>query len=130
MPLHYPFSAVVGCESDDLDDMGLALVLTTISPEIGGVLIRGEKGTAKSTTVRALAAVLPPIEVYDGDRFSVDPAGSDTSPDGPVEGTAVVERDEVRRETAGEDRDDRERDREVREPAHLAIEHLGVAELV
>nr|WP_218851730.1 VWA domain-containing protein [Nocardioides panaciterrulae] len=64
--------------------MGLALVLTTISPEIGGVLVRGEKGTAKSTTVRALAAVLPPIDVYAGDRFSVDPADpAATSPDGP-----------------------------------------------
>ncbi|HET6152045.1 MAG TPA: VWA domain-containing protein [Marmoricola sp.] len=84
--MQYPFSAVLGCESDDLDDMGLALVLTTISPEIGGVLVRGEKGTAKSTTVRALAAVLPPIEVYVGDRFSIDPADLDAaSPDGPFE---------------------------------------------
>ena len=84
MPQHYPFSAVLGCEADALDDMGLALVLTTISPEIGGVLVRGEKGTAKSTTVRALAAVLPPIEVYAADRFSVDPADpAATSPDGP-----------------------------------------------
>jgi len=89
MPLHYPFSAVVGCEADALDDMGLALVLTTISPEIGGVLIRGEKGTAKSTTVRALAAVLPPIEVYADDRFSVDPADpAAVSPDGPFPATA------------------------------------------
>ncbi|MFT4010680.1 MAG: ATP-binding protein, partial [Nocardioidaceae bacterium] len=64
--------------------MGLALVLTTISPEIGGVLIRGEKGTAKSTAVRALAAVLPPIDVYAADRFSVDPADpAAASPDGP-----------------------------------------------
>ena len=54
----YPFSAVV-----EPGDMALALLLTTISPEIGGVLVRGEKGTAKSTIVRALAAVLPPIEV-------------------------------------------------------------------
>lgn len=84
MPQHYPFSAVLGCETDALDDMGLALVLTTISPEIGGVLVRGEKGTAKSTAVRALAAVLPPIEVYAADRFSVDPADpAATSPDGP-----------------------------------------------
>ena len=64
MPLKYPFSAVVGCEYDPttasgLDDMGLALVLSSISPEIGGVLVRGEKGTAKSTTVRGLAEVLP-----------------------------------------------------------------------
>ncbi|GAB3859088.1 putative cobaltochelatase [Nocardioides maradonensis] len=61
MPLHYPFSAIVGCAADDLDDMGLALVLTTISPEIGGVLVRGEKGTAKSTSVRALGALFPPL---------------------------------------------------------------------
>ncbi|GAA4126950.1 putative cobaltochelatase [Nocardioides fonticola] len=77
MPVHYPFSAVLGCDPtapDGLDDMGLALVLTAVSPAIGGVLIRGEKGTAKSTTVRALAAVLPPVEVVVGDRFSVDPA--------------------------------------------------------
>lgn len=84
MPLQYPFSAIVGCEADALDDMGLALVLTTISPDIGGVLIRGEKGTAKSTAVRALAAVLPPIEVYAADRFSTDPADpAAASPDGP-----------------------------------------------
>ena len=62
MPQHYPFSAVLGCEADALDDMGLALVLTTIAPEIGGVLVRGEKGTAKSTAVRALAAVLPHVD--------------------------------------------------------------------
>jgi magnesium chelatase subunit D len=53
----YPFTAVV-----DPGDMALALVLTTISPEIGGVLVRGEKGTAKSTVVRGLAAVLPPLD--------------------------------------------------------------------
>ena len=91
MPQHYPFSAVLGCEADAPDDMGLALVLTTISPEIGGVLVRGEKGTAKSTTVRALAAVLPPIEVYAADRFSVDPADpAATSPDGPFGPEAEV----------------------------------------
>src|SRR3546814_15467065 len=55
---HFPFSAVVGS-----DNMALALILTTISPAVGGVLVRGEKGTAKSTMVRALASVLPPIEV-------------------------------------------------------------------
>ncbi|GAA1129388.1 VWA domain-containing protein [Nocardioides aquiterrae] len=84
MPLSYPFSAVLGCELDALDDLGLALVLTAVSPDIGGVLVRGEKGTAKSTTVRALAAVLPPIEAYAADRFSIDPADpSASSPDGP-----------------------------------------------
>ncbi|NPD04105.1 magnesium chelatase subunit D family protein [Nocardioides sp. zg-1308] len=80
MPLQYPLSAVVAPRADRADDMTLALVLTTISPEVGGVLVRGEKGTAKSTTVRALASVLPPIEVVTGDRFSSAPG--DTSPDG------------------------------------------------
>ena len=47
---NYPFAAIVGA-----DEMALALVLTTVSPEVGGVLVRGEKGTAKSTMVRALA---------------------------------------------------------------------------
>jgi magnesium chelatase subunit D len=91
MPQQYPFSAVLGCEADALDDMGLALVLTTIAPEIGGVLVRGEKGTAKSTTVRALAAVLPPVEVYAADRFSIDPDNtSASSPDGPFAADAEV----------------------------------------
>ncbi|MFS3130820.1 VWA domain-containing protein [Nocardioides sp. Bht2] len=93
MSLQYPFSAVLGCDvADDrpLEPMGLALILNAISPEIGGVLIRGEKGTAKSTTVRGLAAVLPELEVYAGDRFSIDPADpAASSPDvvapGPVE---------------------------------------------
>ncbi|MEU0313539.1 VWA domain-containing protein [Nocardioides sp. NPDC006273] len=100
MPVHYPFSAVLGCEADSatgLDDMGLALVLTTISPEIGGVLVRGEKGTAKSTAVRGLAAVLPSISVYAGDRFSIDPSDpSAESPDGPFGSAAVVESRPVR----------------------------------
>ena len=65
MPLHYPFSAVVGS-----DDMALALTLTAVSPQVGGVLIRGEKGTAKSTMVRALAGVLPEIEVVTGEAPS------------------------------------------------------------
>jgi magnesium chelatase subunit D len=75
----FPFSAVVGSE-----DMALALILTTISPEVGGVLVRGEKGTAKTTMVRALADVLPSISVIEGCRFSCDPADPDpTCPDGP-----------------------------------------------
>ena len=75
----YPFSAVVGSH-----DMALALILTTISPEVGGVLVRGEKGTAKTTMVRALAHVLPHIPVVDGCRFSCDPADPDPHcPDGP-----------------------------------------------
>lgn len=54
----YPFTAIV-----DQEEMKRALVLNAISPDIGGVLIRGERGTAKSTAVRALADVLPDIEV-------------------------------------------------------------------
>ncbi|MGB3304401.1 MAG: ATP-binding protein, partial [Gordonia sp. (in: high G+C Gram-positive bacteria)] len=102
MPVQYPFSAVLGCETAtsenaDVDsrigDMGLALILTTIAPEIGGVLIRGEKGTAKSTAVRALAAVLPPIDVYAADRFSIDPADpAATSPDAPFADTTTLTR--------------------------------------
>jgi magnesium chelatase subunit D len=65
----YPFTAVVG-----LDDLRLALVVNAVSPAVGGVLVRGEKGTAKSTVVRALAALLPPVTVADGCRFSCDPA--------------------------------------------------------
>ena len=70
----YPFSAVVG-----LDDLRLALVLNAVSPAIGGVLVRGEKGTAKSTVVRALAALLPAVDVVHGCRFSCDPASPDPS---------------------------------------------------
>ena len=67
------------------------LLLCAVRPDIGGVLIRGEKGTAKSTAVRALAAVLPPIDVYEGDRFNIDPAdAAATSPDGPFAATAVI----------------------------------------
>ncbi|MCU1602675.1 MAG: von Willebrand factor type, partial [Frankiales bacterium] len=64
----YPFSAVVG-----LDDLRLALVINAVSPAVGGVLVRGEKGTAKSTIVRALAALLPPIDVPEGCRFNCGP---------------------------------------------------------
>jgi magnesium chelatase subunit D len=92
MPQHFPFSAVVGA-----DDMALALVLTTISPEVGGVLVRGEKGTAKSTMVRALASVLPPIDVIAGDRFSSDPADPNPlSPDGPFAAGVATETRPVR----------------------------------
>ena len=75
----FPFSAVVGSE-----DMALALILTTVSPDVGGVLVRGEKGTAKTTMVRALAQVLPGIAVVEGCRFSCNPLDPDpTCPDGP-----------------------------------------------
>ena len=61
MPTIYPFSAIVG-----QDNMKLALILNAINPSIGGVLIRGEKGTAKSTAVRGLVSLLPPILVAEG----------------------------------------------------------------
>ncbi len=82
----FPFSAIVA-----MDDMRLALVLNAVSPAIGGVLVRGEKGTAKSTAVRALTAVLPQVEVVADCRFSCDPAAPDPHcPDGPhVRSTAV-----------------------------------------
>ena len=81
----YPFSAVVG-----LDDLRLALVVNAVSPAVGGVLVRGEKGTAKSTVVRALAALLPPVAVPAGCRFSCDPAAPDPScPDLAAHGGAV-----------------------------------------
>ncbi|MDY7087702.1 MAG: VWA domain-containing protein, partial [Actinomycetota bacterium] len=89
MPAQYPFCAVVGA-----DDMTLALTLVAIDPLIGGVLVRGEKGTAKTTTVRGLAEVLPAVRVYAGDRFSIDPDDpSAVCPDGPFgASTPVVER--------------------------------------
>jgi magnesium chelatase subunit D len=77
----FPFTAVVG-----MDELRLALVLNAVSPAVGGVLVRGEKGTAKSTMVRALAAVLPDVDVVAGCRFSCDPADPDPDcPDGPHE---------------------------------------------
>ncbi|MGQ0482156.1 MAG: VWA domain-containing protein [Pseudonocardia sp.] len=64
--------------------MRLALLLTAVHPAIGGVLVRGEKGTAKSTVVRALAGLLPDFAVVTGCRFGCDPARADPHcPDGP-----------------------------------------------
>ncbi|WP_328839953.1 putative cobaltochelatase [Streptomyces europaeiscabiei] len=81
MSVPFPFTAVVG-----QDDLRLALLLNAVSPAVGGVLVRGEKGTAKSTAVRALAALLPEVEVVAGCRFSCDPAKPDPAcPDGPHE---------------------------------------------
>ncbi|WP_089004265.1 VWA domain-containing protein [Micromonospora rifamycinica] len=76
-----------------MDDMRLALLLNAVSPAIGGVLVRGEKGTAKSTAVRALAALLPPVDRVAGCRFGCDPAAPDpTCPDGPHPAAGPVER--------------------------------------
>jgi len=64
----FPFTAIVGQER-----MKRALVLNAINPRIGGVLIRGERGTAKSTAARALAALLPEITIVSDCPFSCDP---------------------------------------------------------
>ncbi|MFF0360435.1 putative cobaltochelatase [Streptomyces sp. NA02536] len=79
MSTPFPFTAVVG-----QDDLRLALLLNAVSPAVGGVLVRGEKGTAKSTAVRALSALLPEVDVVPGCRFSCDPGSPDAAcPDGP-----------------------------------------------
>ncbi len=65
----FPFSAIVG-----QDQLKLSLILNAINPQIGGVLIRGEKGTAKSTAVRALSAFLPRIAVVEGCPYNCNPS--------------------------------------------------------
>src|ERR1700683_4659028 len=91
----YPFAGIVG-----MADLKLALLLNAVSPAIGGVLVRGEKGTAKSTMVRGLAALLPPVPVVPGCPYSCDPAAPDPScPAGPHHDGAVPE---LRRVTLAE----------------------------
>jgi magnesium chelatase subunit D len=83
----YPFSAVAG-----LEDLKLALLINAVSPSVGGVLVRGEKGTAKSTIVRALAGLLPEVTVVPDCRFSCDPGSPDPEcPDGPHGAIDVAE---------------------------------------
>ncbi|MGQ4425710.1 ATP-binding protein, partial [Streptomyces violaceoruber] len=88
MSTPFPFTAVVG-----QDDLRLALLLNAVSPAVGGVLVRGEKGTAKSTAVRALSALMPEVDVVSGCRFSCDPDSPDPAcPDGPHEPGAFASR--------------------------------------
>jgi magnesium chelatase subunit I len=68
----FPFAAIVGQE-----DMKLAMLIAAVDPGIGGVLAFGDRGTGKSTTVRALAALLPPMKVIQGCRYQCDPATPD-----------------------------------------------------
>ncbi|MFI5807388.1 putative cobaltochelatase [Streptomyces sp. NPDC051561] len=89
MSTPFPFTAIVG-----QDDLRLALLLNAVSPAVGGVLVRGEKGTAKSTAVRALAALMPEVPVVRECRFSCDPAAPDPAcPDGPHTAVAGVSRE-------------------------------------
>ncbi len=65
----FPFSAIVG-----QDEMKRAILITAVDPTVGGVLILGDRGTGKSTAVRALAALLPPITAVRGCPYHCDPA--------------------------------------------------------
>lgn len=68
----FPFTAIVGQE-----EMKLALILNVIDPKIGGVMIMGDRGTGKSTTIRALADLLPEIEIVANDPFNSHPTDLD-----------------------------------------------------
>ncbi len=76
----FPFSAIVGQEV-----LKTALLINAVDPRVGGVLIRGQKGTAKSTAVRALAEILPEISVVEGCAYGCDPGDlSKPSPQSPM----------------------------------------------
>jgi len=72
----FPFTAIVGQE-----EMKLALILNVIDPDIGGVMIMGDRGTGKSTTIRALVDLLPEIDVVTNDPFNSDPYDFDLMSD-------------------------------------------------
>lgn len=67
---NFPFAAIIGQE-----EMKLALQLNVIDPKIGGVMIMGDRGTGKSTTIRALADLLPDISIIKNDPFNTNPIG-------------------------------------------------------
>ena len=71
MAIAFPFSAIVG-----QDEMKLAILVAAVDPGIGGVLVFGDRGTGKSTAVRALAALLPPMKATLGCRYNCDPAAA------------------------------------------------------
>jgi len=73
MTLRYPFSAIAG-----LDELKTALLLTAVDPLIGGLLAFGDRGTGKSTAVRALAALLPNIRATTGCAYHCDPDQADS----------------------------------------------------
>jgi magnesium chelatase subunit I len=72
MPTPFPFSAIVA-----QDEMKVALLMAAIDPGVGGVLVFGDRGTGKSTAVRALAALLPPMQAVSGCRYGCDPAAGE-----------------------------------------------------
>jgi magnesium chelatase subunit D len=80
----FPLSAIVGQEA-----LVEALLVNAVAPDVGGVLIRGERGTAKSTAVRGLAALLPPVRAAAGQPFAFAPG--ELGPNGPVPADAAVE---------------------------------------
>ena len=71
MAFNFPFTAIVGQE-----EMKLAMILSTIDPSIGGVLVFGDRGTGKSTMVRSLAALLPPMKAVEACMYHCDPASN------------------------------------------------------
>ena len=73
---NFPFAAIIGQE-----EMKLALQLNVIDPKIGGVMIMGDRGTGKSTTIRALADLLPDIQIIKNDPFNTNPTGLDENYD-------------------------------------------------
>src|SRR6476661_3711970 len=70
----FPFSAIVG-----QDEMKRALLIAAVEPRIGGVMVFGDRGTGKSTAARALANLMPPMDVVAGCRFNCDPKGAKCS---------------------------------------------------
>jgi magnesium chelatase subunit I len=84
----FPFTAIVGQE-----EMKLALLLNVIDPKIGGVMIMGDRGTGKSTTIRALADLLPEIDVVADDPFNSDPNDPDwMSENGSAQSRPIVKK--------------------------------------
>ena len=69
MAVAYPFTAIVA-----QDEMKRALMIAAVDPDVGGVLVFGDRGTGKSTAIRALAALLPKVRVHDSCAFNCDPA--------------------------------------------------------
>jgi magnesium chelatase subunit I len=65
---HFPFSAIIG-----QDEMKLGLILNVIDPQLNGIMIMGDRGTGKTTTIRALIDLLPEIQVLKNDPFNTDP---------------------------------------------------------